>query len=60
VNPAHDAVWLAGRAAKQVRIRDYDVAVFLRGMPDRFAERSAGDLGTDILKETNAFIHAMA
>ena len=39
---------------------DYDVAVFLRGMGDRFAEMNLlADLGTAILDETGEFIHAM-
>lgn len=39
---------------------DYDVAVFLRDMPDRFAEMNRlADLGTAILDETGGFIHAM-
>ena len=39
---------------------DYDVAVFLRGMADRFAEAyRLADLGTDILADTGAFVHAM-
>jgi uncharacterized protein len=39
---------------------DYDVAVFLRDMPDRFAEMNRlADLSTDILDETGEFIHAM-
>jgi uncharacterized protein len=40
---------------------DYDVAVFLRDMPDRVAELyRLADLSTAILDETGAFIHAMA
>jgi predicted nucleotidyltransferase len=39
---------------------DYDVAVFLRDMPDRFAEMNRlADLCTDILEETGAVIHAL-
>ena len=39
---------------------DYDVAVFLRELTDRFAEMDRlADLGTDILDETGAFVHAM-
>lgn len=39
---------------------DYDVAVFLRGMGDRFAEMDRlADLSTAILDETGGFIHAM-
>lgn len=39
---------------------DYDVAVFLRYMPDRFAEMNRlADLSTDILDETGAVIHAL-
>ena len=40
---------------------DYDVAVFLRDMPDRIAELyRLADLSTAILDETGAFLHAMA
>jgi uncharacterized protein len=39
---------------------DYDVAVFLRDLTDRFAEMDRlVDLGTDILDETGEFVHAM-
>jgi uncharacterized protein len=39
---------------------DYDVAVFLRGMADRFAEMNRlADLTTRILEETGEFIQAM-
>ncbi len=39
---------------------DYDVAVFLRGMLDRFEEMNRlADLSTAILDETGGFIHAM-
>ena len=39
---------------------DYDVAVFLRELTDRFAELNRlADLGTDILDETGEFVHAM-
>jgi predicted nucleotidyltransferase len=39
---------------------DYDVAVFLRDMGDRFAEMDRlADLSTHILDETGEFIHAM-
>jgi uncharacterized protein len=39
---------------------DYDVAVFLRDMADRFSEMNRlADLGTDILNETGEFIHAV-
>jgi predicted nucleotidyltransferase len=39
---------------------DYDVALFLRDMPDRFAEMDRlADLSTAILDDTGAFIHAM-
>ena len=38
---------------------DYDVAVFLRDMADRFAEMDRlADPGTDICDETGAFVHA--
>jgi uncharacterized protein len=41
---------------------DYDVAVFLRDMPDRFAEMNRlADLSTKIIvEEDGPFIHAMA
>ena len=39
---------------------DYDIAVFLHGMNDRFAEMDQlADLSTDILCDTDEFIHAM-
>jgi hypothetical protein len=40
---------------------DYDVAVFLRGMADRFAEMNRlADLSTKIIvEEDGPFIHAM-
>lgn len=39
---------------------DYDVAVFLRDMADRFAEMNRlADLSTDIIGETGEFVHAM-
>jgi predicted nucleotidyltransferase len=40
---------------------DYDVAVFLRDMPDRIAELyRLADLSSAILDDTGEFIHAMA
>ena len=40
---------------------DYDVAVFLRDMDDRWAELNRlADLSTDICYETGEFVHAMA
>lgn len=39
---------------------DYDVAVFLSSMSDRFAELyRLADLSTDILGDTGEFVHAM-
>jgi uncharacterized protein len=39
---------------------DYDVAVFLREMPERMTEMNRlADLSTAILDETGEFIHAM-
>jgi len=39
---------------------DYDVAVFLRDMPDRMAEMNRlADLSTTILDDTGELIHAM-
>jgi predicted nucleotidyltransferase len=39
---------------------DYDVAVFLRDLTDRWHEaRRLSAIETDILAETGAFIHAM-
>jgi predicted nucleotidyltransferase len=39
---------------------DYDIAVFLRDMPDRWEDmKRLADLGTDILIETGEFIHAL-
>ncbi|HTW73251.1 MAG TPA: nucleotidyltransferase domain-containing protein [Acetobacteraceae bacterium] len=40
---------------------DYDIAVFLHNMPDRWAEMNRlADLGTDILYDEGRVIHAMA
>jgi hypothetical protein len=39
---------------------DYDAAVFLNNMSDRFAELyRLADLSTDILGDTGEFVHAM-
>ncbi len=39
---------------------DYDVAVFLRDMPDRWAELDRlADLSTDILYDAGELVHAM-
>jgi predicted nucleotidyltransferase len=39
---------------------DYDVAVFLRDMPDRWSELDRlADLSTALLEETGQFVHAM-
>ena len=39
---------------------DYDIAVFLRDMPDRTVELNRlADLGTDILYDTGELVHAM-
>jgi predicted nucleotidyltransferase len=39
---------------------DYDVAVFLRDMNDRYSElRRLADLSTDFIDETGEFVHAM-
>jgi len=39
---------------------DYDVAVFLNDLTDRWPEMNRlADLGTDILEQTGEFIHAM-
>lgn len=39
---------------------DYDIAVFLREMPDRFEEmKRIADLSTGILYETGGVIHAL-
>jgi predicted nucleotidyltransferase len=39
---------------------DYDIAIFLHDMPDRFAEMNRlADLGTAILYETGGVVHAL-
>ena len=39
---------------------DYDVAVFLRDMDDRWAEtKQLADISTEILMDTDEFVHAM-
>jgi predicted nucleotidyltransferase len=40
---------------------DYDIAVFLKDFDDRWKELDRlADIGTGILSETGAFVHAMA
>ena len=55
------AVLFGSRARGDARPdSDYDVAVFLRDMGDRFAEMDRlADLSTDILDEMGEFIYAM-
>lgn len=50
-----------GRARGDARPdSDYDVAVFLREMPDRWRELDRlADMSTALLDETGEFIHAM-
>jgi predicted nucleotidyltransferase len=39
---------------------DYDVAVFLRGMADRWCEtHRLAEIGTDVLDDTGASVHAL-
>jgi len=39
---------------------DYDVAVFLRDLPNRFSELyRLADLSTELIGETGEFVHAM-
>jgi uncharacterized protein len=57
-----DRVVLYGSRARgnAVPDSDYDIAVFLRDMPDRAAELNRlADLGTDLLYETGELIHAL-
>ena len=60
--PRLDRVVLYGsRARGEAGPRsDYDIAVFLRDMPDRAVELNRlADLGTDILYDTGELVHAM-
>jgi predicted nucleotidyltransferase len=60
-NRLERAVLFGSRARGDARPdSDYDVAVFLRDMGDRFAEMDRlADLSTNILDEMGEFIHAM-
>jgi predicted nucleotidyltransferase len=54
-------VLFGSRARRDARPdSDYDVAVFLRDMANRFAELyRLADLSTDIFYDTGEFVHAM-
>ena len=60
-NQLDRAVLFGSRARGDARPdSDYEVAVFLHGMADRFAEMDRlADLGTNICDETGEFVHAM-
>ena len=61
-NRLERAVLFGSRARGDARAdSDYDVAVFLRDMDDRWVELNRlADLSTDICYETGEFVHAMA
>jgi predicted nucleotidyltransferase len=55
-----ERVVLYGSRARGDSGSDYDVAVFLRDMDDRWPEmKRLADITTDILIDTNEFVHAM-
>jgi len=58
---ASSAWCCSGRARGDARPdSDYDVAVFLKDLTDRWEEVDRiADIATDIMDETGAFVHAM-
>jgi len=55
-----ERVVLFGSRARGDAHADYDIAVFLRDLADRWQEaRRLSAIETDILAETGAFIHSM-
>jgi predicted nucleotidyltransferase len=61
IGHGHRIVLFGSRARGDARPdSDYDVAVFLHGMADRFAEMDRlAELGTNICDKTGEFVHAM-
>ena len=60
-NRIERVILFGSRARGEARAdSDYDVAVFLNGLDDRWREADLiADIATEIMDETGAFIHAM-
>jgi predicted nucleotidyltransferase len=54
-------ILFGSRARGEARDSDFDVAVFIRDMPDRWREMDRlADIGTEILYDEGKLVHSMA